>query len=46
MNLTTEQLTYIEQRLANDKKSGVVAYACGFLLVGSAHTDFTLVKTK
>ena len=32
MALTTEQLSYIEQRLANDKKSALVAYLLWFFL--------------
>ena len=32
MSLTTEQLSYVEQRLANDKKSALVAYLLWFFL--------------
>ena len=46
MSLTTEQLTYIEQRLANDKKSGVVAYALWFFVGWFGAHRFYFGKNK
>ena len=46
MNLTTEQLTYIEQRLANDKKAGVVAYALWFFVGWFGAHRFYFGKNK
>lgn len=45
MTLTTEQLILVEQRLANDKKSTLVAYLLWFFLGGFGVHRFYLGKT-
>ena len=46
LNLNTEQLSYIEQRLGNDKKSGVVAYALWFFVGWFGAHRFYFGKNK
>ena len=46
MGLTTEQMTYIEQRLANDKKSALVAYALWFFVGWFGAHRFYFGKNK
>ncbi|ETD88999.1 TM2 domain-containing protein [Rhodobacter capsulatus] len=45
MTLTTEQLILVEQRLANDKKSTLVAYLLWFFLGGFGVHRFYLGKS-